>query len=168
MTLTKHAPTAWEQSKAYYDWTIESKDMAQRMLTTWGSRTNTQWPDDARFINLTAMTELSLLARVMGEYAPRSIVKRIPGWKLTELFPQFQWDAYTQDVYFFEEKQGNVERPPRRPSHMLGGIIIGGDYVRYVKLGCDHPNRKTLRTANCYREYQCLNCEYQWGEDSSG
>ena len=164
----KYTPTAWEQSKAYYDWVHESKDMAQRMLLTWGSRTNHAWPDDARFINITTMTDIALVARVMGDYAPRSIVKRIPGWKLIELFPQLQWDEYTHDVYFFEEKRGNVEKPPRRPTHSLGGIIIGGSTVRYVKLGCDHPNRKTIRTANCYREYQCLNCDYLWGEDSSG
>lgn len=169
MTVTeKYTPIAWEQSKAYYDWVHESKDMAQRMLHSWGSRTNTQWPEGSRFINITTMTSTGLLARTMGEYAPRSIVKRIPAWKLKELFPQHQWDDYTHDVYFFEVKKGNVEKPPRRPSHELGAFIIGGEYVRYVRLGCDHPNRKTIRTANCYREYQCLNCEYTWGEDSSG
>jgi hypothetical protein len=167
-TTTRPATTPWEQSKAYYDWVHESKDMAQRMLTTWGSRTNTQWPDDARFISINELTSVVVIANAMGDYAPRSIVKRIPGWKLAELFPQKRWDAYTHDVYFFEVKNGNVEKAPRKPTHQLGALTIGSDAVRYILLGCDHPNRTTVRQANCYREYQCLNCEYTWGEDSSG
>lgn len=161
-------PRVWEQSQPYYEWVSECKDNAIAMLYEWGSKTNTQWPDDARFISITEWTDPVTIASQMGDRAGRSIVKRIPGWKLAELFPARQWNGQTHDVYFFELTRGNVHRKGDAPSMELGGIIIGSDAVRFVRLGCNHPNAKITKTANCYREYVCPTCDYKWGEDSSG
>lgn len=166
--MTSTMPRAWETSKAYYDWIGESKDNTLAMLFQWGSKTNSQWPDDARFVSLAEWTDPVVCAQQCADKAPRSIVKRIPGWKLRELFPVRDWKAYTHDVYFFELTRGNVQRAGDAPSMELGGIIIGSNAIRYVRLGCNHPDTKTIKTANCYREFACNNCGYTWGEDSSG
>jgi hypothetical protein len=165
MTVIANPP--WETSAAYEQHYAECRHRVAAQLIAWGSTSNSKWPDKGRFIRITTLYLQPSMVQNMIELGRRSIQRTIPGYKLTELFPNLSWEQHVYDVYFVEVLHGNVRKPNQRNPELMG-YITDGETLRCVHLGCNHPDAKVIRTANCYREYRCPNCEYTWGEDSSG
>ena len=164
MTATMNS-YAWEISPAHEQHYHERKEHVVALLLEWGSRTNTQWPETARFISISEITigpEHFAMIVMIGK---ASIARSIIGLKLRTLFPTHAWREGYHDVYFMEQTLGNVNKGVR--PRTLVAYIVGPDYVRIVELGCHHPNTTSRKAGRCYREHQCIDCGYTWGVDSS-
>lgn len=163
MTNTYNPP--WEVSPAHEEHYHEAKHYVADLLFSWGSTTNSKWPENARFVSMSEpQMEPSWFYQIV-HLGRAGIMKQIPGWRLTELFPSRTWEQWTHDVYFVEQVIGNVRKHAHAPT--LLAYIVGVNYVRVVTLGCDHPNAGVTRSSGNYREFACPSCGYTWGVDTS-
>lgn len=167
-TMAKYNPP-WECSSSYEEHYSERRNRVARTLWEWGSRTNTQWPTTARHISLTDVsTQVWKHLDGLVDLGRQSINRKHYSHQMQELFPSRTWDsAAGYQVYWTEHIEGNVVFPDLTVAQLVG-YIVGSESLHIIRVGCDHPNRNCIKTANCYREYECPSCGRRWGEDSSG
>jgi hypothetical protein len=163
VTTTINRP--WETSPSHDEYYHERRCHVADLLAEWGSTTNIRWPEGGRFVSIAEVAMTPAWFGQIVHVGKAGILRSIPGWKLTELFPAHRWTAFTHDVYFIEQLHGNVSKNVR--PRTLYGYIVGTDYVRVVTLGCNHPNAAVSKSGRAYREFSCPDCGYAWGVDSS-
>ena len=156
----------WECSAAFEQHYGELRNEVAHLLYEWGSHRNSEWPEAARFIRISEVEPSVNWFTQIIQLGRRGIERQIPGWKLQELFPNHDWPGYTLDVYFVVHIEGNVNRGVR--PRALTAYIVHPLTIKIVELGCDHPNRTQKKAGQQYTQYDCPDCGYKWGVDTTG